>query len=137
MFICPLYIHMPPYICTPQGCTHPHMSPILCALVCVQRLLHVMGVVSGPLTHWTLPLHLPSMGVPPLQFTPHSFVSFSVHWHVSGISVCHMEIFPLCWGFGGVPPYVGGFGGISTWDIHMLILVQFCSLICLIFLLRL
>ena len=38
MFVCP------PYIYTPLGCTHTHMSPILfCASVCSQRLLLIVG----------------------------------------------------------------------------------------------
>ena len=50
-------------------------------------------------------------GTSPSVYTPHSFIGFPVHWYVSGISVCHMGIFPLCWGFGGVPPSVGGSRG--------------------------
>ena len=45
--------------------------------------------------------------------------------------------FSLIWGFGGVPPSLGGFGGISTWHVNMLILVQFCSSLCLMFVLQL
>ena len=43
--------------------------------------------------------------------------------------------FSLLLGFGGVPHLSGGSGGISTWDVHMLILIHFCSLLCLMFLL--
>ena len=51
-----------------------------------------------------------------------------MHWYVLGISVCYVGIFPSVEGFGGVTPSIGG---ISTWDVHMLILVHFCSALCL------
>ena len=121
----------------PQGCTYPHMSPILlCTSICSQRLLHVVGVVWGPLTYWTPPLHLSLYGgTSPLVYTPHSFVSFPMYWYVLGISICHMGIFPSCWCLGVLPHLLGVFGGISTWAIHMLILVHFCSSLYLTFLL--
>ena len=81
---CPLHSYTPICLYAPsihmsaQGCTHPHMFPILLyASVCSQRLLHVVGACKGPLTCWTLPLHLPCMGVPPLQFAPPSIFGFS------------------------------------------------------------
>ena len=83
-------------------------------------------------TSFTPPLH---GGASPSGYTPHSFVGFSVHWYVLGISVCYMENISLMLGVWGVPPSVGGFGGISTWSVHMLILVHSCSSLCLMFLL--
>ena len=110
--------------------TCPHTP---CASVCYQRLLHVVGVVRGPLTCWTPPLHLPYMGCLPFSLPPHSFVGFPVHWYVLGISVI-WGFFPFVWGL-GCSPICWGFGGISTWDVHMLILLHFCSSLCLMFLL--
>ena len=110
----------------PQGCTHtPTCAPYSSVHLYVLRLLHVVGGCKEPPyildTSFTPPLY----GVPPLQFTPHSFISFPVHWYVLGISVYHTGIFPLCWGFWSVPHLLGFFGGISRWDVHMLILVYF------------
>ena len=51
------------------------------------------------------------------------------------IYICHMQIFPYVWGL-GVFPTCWGFGGISTWGVHMLILVHSCSSLCLMFLLQ-
>ena len=45
----PVFIH-PLYVCTPQGFRHPHMSHmLLCASVCSQKLLHVVGGCWGSL----------------------------------------------------------------------------------------
>ena len=101
-----------PYICMPPRGVHPHISPILlCASVCSHRLLHVVGGCKGSPymldTSFTPP---PVWRYLPLCFNPHSFVGFPVHWYVLEISVCHMGIFPLCWGLGGVPPSVGSLG---------------------------
>ena len=37
------------------------------------------------------------------------------------------EYFPYVGTLGGVPLCAWGFGGISTWGVHMLILVHSCS----------
>ena len=49
-------------------------------------------------------LYLSLYGVPPLMFTPHSFIGFPVHQTVLGISVCDMgEYFPYVGDLGGIP----------------------------------
>ena len=111
------YVHMPPYICMPPGVyTPPYVPILLCAFVCSQRLLHVVGVVRGPLHVRHLLTPHPVWGGLPICLHPHSFVSFPVHQYVSGISVCDMENISLMLG-------AGGFGGISTWGTHMCTLV--------------
>ena len=68
---------------------------------------------------------------------PHSVVGFPVHHYVLGISVCHVGIFPSVGGLRVFPISWGFWGHISTCDVHMLILVNFCSALCLTFLLQL
>ena len=134
-FVCPIYSYTPKHLYTP-GVYNPHMSPILlCICMFSEASACCGGVVRGPLTYWTLSLHLPLYGGASPSVYAHSFVSFPVHQYVSGISVCHMGIFPLCWGLGVFPHLLGDLGGISTWDVHMLILVHSCSLLYLRFLL--
>ena len=123
------YIHVSPtHSYAPRG-VHPHVSHILlCASVWSQRLLHVVGVIRGPLTCWSLPLHLPCMVMPLLPFTPptHSLASLCIMCLMfQGYLYVIWGFFPYVWGLGGVPPSVGGSGGISTWDVHMLIPVHF------------
>ena len=115
MFVCPhVFVH-------PQGCTSPYVPILLCASVCSWRLLYVLGVVRSPLHVGHFPYTSP-IWVPPLLFTP------QLIWWLPCALVCSWDIcmlygdFPLCW---GCSPSVGGSGGISTWDVHMLILVHF------------
>ena len=91
------------------------MSPILlCASVCSQRLLHVVGGCKGPLTCWTPPLHLPCIGVPPLQFTLSTYLLASLCISMfRGYLYVIGGIFPLCWGCGGVPHLLGVLGASS------------------------
>ena len=129
------YVCMPPYVHMPPGVYTPHMSPYSCASVHSQRLLHVVGVVRGPLTCWILPLHPPVWRCP-LQFTPptHLLASLCIDMFQGYLYViCVFFLYvrglrgvPICWGF---------WWGISTWHVHMLIRVHFCSLLCLMFLL--
>ena len=77
----------------------------------------------------------PCIGMPPHQFTP------PTHWLASlcismfwGYLYVIWKIF-LMLGFGDGPPSVGGFGGISTWGVHMLSLVNSCRSLCLMLLL--
>ena len=138
MFVCP-HVCMPPvhlytpYIHSPQGCTYPHMPPYS-ASVCFWRLCMLWGVVMGSPLCWDTSLTPTLFGVPPLQFHPHtqSLVPYAL--------VCFRDInmlcghFPSVEGFGGVLLISwGGLGGISTWGVHMLILVHFCSALCLMF----
>ena len=53
---------------------------------------------------------LPVWGASPSVYNPHSLIGYPVHGYVSGISVCLMEIFPLCWGFGGCSHLLGVLG---------------------------
>ena len=136
-YICmPQYNHMPHTFVCLLGVYTPNMLPILlCASVCSQRLLHVVGVVRGPLTCWDTAFTLsPYMGCLPFRLHPHSYLGFSLHWYVLGISMFYGEYFPYV-GDLGVFPIYWGFGGISTWGVHMLILVHFCSSLCFTFLL--
>ena len=104
-FVCPLYIHTPS-----RGVQTPHMFPILlCASVCSQRLLRVIGGCKGlPYMLGNFPYTTPVWGCLPLVAPPHSVVGFPVHQYVLGISICHVGIFPFCW---GCSPSVGGFRG--------------------------
>ena len=113
LFVCPINLYAPICSYSPQGCTPPYVSHAPLGISVFSEASACCGGCKGPLTCWTLPLHLPCIGVPPLQFAPHSILA-SVYWYVLGILVCHMGILPLCWGFGGVPPSVGSSGGSST-----------------------
>ena len=125
MFVCLLYI------CMSQGCKPPHVPHIPVHLY-VFRGFWMLGDCKGPPymlnTSFTPP---PVWGYLPFSLHPHSFVGFPVHCYVLRISLCHMGIFPLCLGLGVFPHLLEVYGGISIWDVHMLILVHFCSLICL------
>ena len=54
--VCPLYVHMPPYICMPHVWTsqqphilkHPHMSQCSPVHLCCRGYLHVIGDVGPP-----------------------------------------------------------------------------------------
>ena len=107
MFVCPhMFVH-------PQGCTHPHMPPILiCASVCSQRLCMLWGSCKGlPFVLGHLPYNTPIWGCLPFNYTPTLSCWFPVHQYVSGISVCYVGIFPSVEVFGGVPPINWGFRG--------------------------
>ena len=105
MFVFPLYI------CTPPGCTHPHMPHTLLFLCVFLEALHVVGGCNGfPFVLGQPPLHHPCLGVPPLNYTPMLSHLFPVHWYVSGISVCYVGISLLLKGLGVFPPSVGGWG---------------------------
>ena len=130
----PMFVHPHTFIC-PQGCTHTTTCPpYSCASVCSQRLLHIVGVVRGCLFVGHL-YTSPCMGVPPIQLTPptHSLASLciSMFW---GYLYVIWGFFPYVGGLEGCSPISWGFRGISTWHVHMLILVHFCNLLCLIFL---
>ena len=138
MFIHPLYVCMHPvHLYAPRGVHTPICPPyssvhlyVLRAFVCYRGLEGVPLHVGHPLYTSTL------YGVPPLQLHP----LHSIHW-LPHASVCFGDIyviwgiFPLYWGFEGCSPCCWGFGGISTWGVHMLILVHSCSSLCLTFLL--
>ena len=128
---CP-HVHMPP-VCSyaPPEVYMPPYAPILFMPLCVFEALHVVWGCYG------LPFVL---GHPPyiggcLPLTPPTFSHwFPVHWYVLGISVCYMGIFLLSVRVWGCFPYLLGVeGGISTCNVHMLILVLFCSALCLTF----
>ena len=85
-----------------------------------------MGDCKGPLTCWTPHLHLPCRGYFPICFTLPL-----ISW-LPCASVCFRDI---CMWYGQYFPYVGGFGGIRTWGVHMLLLVHSCSSLGLMFLL--
>ena len=104
------FIH--PHTFIPPGCTHsPTCPPYSSVHLYILRGFYMLwGVVRGPLTGWILPLHLPLLGVPSLQFTTptHLLASLcmSMFWgylyvilgffpYVGGLGV-----FPICWGFG-------------------------------------
>ena len=131
----PLYLCMPPvHLYALRGVPpyDPHTPVHLYVLRCFCML---WGVVRGPLTCWTLSLHLPLYGgTSPSVCTPtHSLTSLCIsmfwgYWYVI------WGFFPSVGGLGQCFPVVGGSGGISTWDAHVLILVHFCSSLCLTFL---
>ena len=98
---CPLhlytpYIHIPPRVYIP-----PHVPILLCASVCSQRHLHVVGSCKGPFTCWTPPSHLPLYGgASPLFYTP---------THLSA-SLCISMFWGYLYVIWGYFPYVGGLG---------------------------
>ena len=129
--IYPLYIYTSPGVHT-----LPHMSPmLLCASVCSQRLLHVVQGYNWPPYMLDTSLTPPTgWGASPSVYTPtHSLATLCIGMFRD---ICmSWGYFPYVGSLGDVPPSVGGSGGISTWDVHMLILVYFCSSLCLMFLL--
>ena len=113
----PLCSYMPhtfvcPYICMPQGVYTPYVPILLC--LCSQRLLHVVGVVMGPLHVRHVLYTSLYMGVPPLRFTPHSFIGSPVHQYVLGISICDMGNISLMLGIWGVFVHLLGILGASA-----------------------
>ena len=137
-YICMPSIHLYAPIClyAPRG-VHPPCSPYSSVLYVLRGFCILWGVVRGPFTCGTLPLHLPLYWgtspsvVPPLScWLPCASVGFR------DIGMSYGE-FPFCLGLVGYSPSIGSAGGISTCDVHILILVHFCSSLCLTFLLRL
>ena len=125
-----------PFVHMPQGVYTPPYAPYSSASVCSQRLCMLWGVVRGSPCVRTLPLHHPCMGVPPLHWhPPHSVVASLCIGMFWGYQYVLWAFSLLLRGLGLFPPSVGGFGGISIWDVHMLIHVYFCSALCLTFLL--
>ena len=105
MFVCPLYI------CTPPGvCMLPYVPHTPLCICMFSELLHIVEVVKCPLTCWTLLYTSPCMGVPPLQVTPPLICWLPCASVCSGISVCHMGIFPYLGDLEGVPHLLGGLG---------------------------
>ena len=133
-FVCPLCVLHPHTFVYPLGVyTHPSCTYTPLCICMFSEASACCGGCKGPLTCWTPP---PVWGCLPLGLHPHSFIGFPVHQYVLGISVCDMGNISLMLEFwGSVPPSVWGFGGISTWGVHMLILVHSCSSLCLMFLL--
>ena len=135
---CPLSFINPLYICMPTGVYTPPICSPYCASVCSQRLLHVVGGCKGPPYMLDTSLtHPPVWGASPSVCTPTPFFAslcISMFW---GYQYVIWGFFPSVRGLEGVLPSVGGSGGISTWGAHVLILVHFCSSLCLMFLLQL
>ena len=100
-YVHPLYICTPPYVYMPLGCTHTQYVPILlCATVCSQRLLYVVGVVRAP---YMLGV---SFMIPPVWVC----LSFGLHPHSSLASPCISMFGDICMLYGEYFPYVGGLG---------------------------
>ena len=75
------------YVCTPsRGVGIPNVPILFCTSVCSQRLLHVVGVVRGPLHVGHLP-YTPCMGV-----LPHMFYTPLISW-LPCTSLCFGVIF--------------------------------------------
>ena len=121
MFVHPICLYGPVYSYTPI------CPPILLsASVCSERHLHVVGGCKDPLHVG----HLPYM----LDTSPHmaddsTYVLPPLIAWIPCVSVCFREylhvmwgILPLCWGLGGIPPYVGVSASLSSFgvwqDIH-------------------
>ena len=127
------YIHMPP-VClyAPRGVHTPHMPPYSSMPLCVfWRLCMLWGCNGLPFVLGHPPLSTPVGVASPLLHPPHSVVG-------SCALVCFRDISMLCGHFPSVRKGLGCFSnhlgvGISTWDVHMLILVPFCSALCLTF----
>ena len=114
----------------PQWCTPTYAPPYSCASVYSWRFGMLWGVVRAPFYVKTLPLHHPYWGASPSFAPPHSVVGSLcigmfrgyqyVMWAFS-LLLRGLGVFPISWGW-----------GISNWDVHMLILVHFCSALCLL-----
>ena len=139
-----------PHICTPlclyascmfvdsQGCTHPHMPHTLLCICVFLEALHVVGGCNGSPLHWDTSLTPPLFGGASSSVTPPTLSCwFSVHWYVSGISVCYVGISLLLKGLGVFSPSVGGLRASSLEMSISSFLYIFCSALCLMFQLRL
>ena len=110
-FVCPICLYTSIHLYTPRGVytQYPPFSSV--HLYVLRGFCMLWGGCKGPPymlnTYLTPP---PVWGCLSFSLHPHSFIGSPVHWYVSGISVCHMGIFPLCWGFGGVPHLLGVLG---------------------------
>ena len=107
-FICP---HT--FVCS-QGCTHPPYAPYSSVPLFLEALHVVWGCNGVPFVLGHPPLHHPCLGVPPLNYTPHT------QSLVPCASVCFRDISMLCGhfpsvkkGLGMFPHQLGGWG-IST-----------------------
>ena len=116
-------VYMPP-IC-------PHSLLYLCVVL---EALHVVrGCNELPFVLGYPPLHHSCLGMPPLNYTPHtqSLVPYA--------SVCFRDINMLCWcfpsveGFGGISPISWGLGASALEMSIFSFLYLFCSALCLTF----
>ena len=118
------YICMPLYICTPQQCTPPYVPLLLCICMFPEASACCGGVVRGLLHVGTSLTPPPVWGCLPMLHPTHSLASLCSSMFQGYLHVI-WGIFSLCLRFEGVPSSVRGFGGISTWVVHMVFLV--CS----------
>ena len=96
-----------PYICTPsQGCTHPHMFPILFCASMFSEASACFGGCKGPPYMLDTSLHLPCMWVSPLQL--HLLLSC---WLPCALG-CFRDIGMSYWDFS---PSVGVWGVFSIY----------------------
>ena len=116
-FVWPIHSYAPrgvhPLPCLPYSSVHLYVLRGFCMLWEVVKFLYMLDTS-------------PCMGVLPHMFTSptHLMASLCISMFWGCLYVIWGK-FPLCWRFGGVTSSVGGFGGISTWCVHMLFLV--CS----------
>ena len=128
MFVHALYVHMPPrgvhspYV--PHTPVHLYVLRGFCILWGVVRASYMLDTSLTSPVWGCLPLYLPCT---------HSLASLCIGMFWGHLYVI-WGIFPVCWGFGGDPIY-WDFGGISTWNDHVLMLVHSCSSLCLTLLL--
>ena len=84
------YIHVTPYVHTPQGFRHPPYVPHTPVHLYFLRGFCMLWGCRGLLTCWTPPLHAGHPlygGASPYVLQPHSLVGFPVHMYVLG-DVC-------------------------------------------------
>ena len=109
MFICPHTFISPNGGANTPTCPHTPLCIFLLRGICLlwglQRAPYMLDTSH---TYWT---PLPIWRMPPhMSYSPHSLVGFPVYQYVWGYLHVTWGIFPLCWGFGGVAPYVGVWG---------------------------
>ena len=122
MFVHPLYVCMPLYVHMPPRGIHPLYVPHtpLCICMFSEAFACCGGCKGLPYVLGHFPYTTPVWGYLPSVVPPHSVVGFPKHWYVSGISICHVGIFPFVRGL-GCSPISGDSGG------HTVLVMSICS----------
>ena len=122
-----------PYICTPQGCTPPHMPSYSSVHLCIFGGFACCGGFNElPFALGHLPYTTSVWGAS-LSITPHTQLL------VSCASVCFRDFsmlcvhFPSVEGLGVFPHHLGGLGASALEMSIFSFLYIFCSALCLMF----
>ena len=138
---CP-HVCTPPYVCMLHMCiyprgVHPPYAPYSSVHLFLEAL-HIVGGCNGlPFVLGHLPYTTSVWGCLPFNYTPTLSCWFLVHWYVSGISVCYVDISLLLKALGVIPHQLEGLGASALEMSVCSFLYLFCSALCLMLQLQL